>query len=187
MRENNAMKKRGILAGFLALSVLFTQTVKAHCPLCTAGAGALALGAVAIGVSPAVVAIFIGGFAMSMGMWTSKWAKRKFLKKNYVPFQEGFIVLLVFLSTLVPIISMLAVFKGFNIFLYGSYGGLLNRSYMYNLSWVTSLFGAFVVFKSPSWNKKIKEMRDGKGIPFQGTILTITLLLVVGGILQILL
>jgi hypothetical protein len=35
-------------------------------------------------------------------------------------------------------------------------------------------------------NKKIKEMR-GKGIPFQGTILTVILLLIAGGLLQLLL
>lgn len=180
-------KKNKLFAILLALPIFLSTTVKAHCPLCTVGAGAAAAGAVYLGVSPAVVAIFIGAFAMSMAMWFSTWLKKKFLKKKYIPFQTPLIILAVFLSTVIPIIPMLPVIKGFNLFLAGSYGGILNRAYMFNLSWIMSLIGAIIVFVSPPLNRKIKDKRNGKGFPFQGIVLTLILLLIFGGVLQLLL
>ena len=61
------MIKKKLFSLFL-LPILFFQAVKAHCPLCTVGAGAAAAGAIWLGVSKVVVALFIGGFAMSMGI-----------------------------------------------------------------------------------------------------------------------
>ena len=185
MKNNKITKQGGLMAAMLALPILLMGTVKAHCPLCTIGAGAAAAGAVYLGVSPAVVAIFIGAFAMSMALWSSTWLKKKVLKKQYIPFQSELIILGVFLSTVIPIVPMLMLLKGFNIFLYGAYGGLLNRSYMLNVSWVTSLLGAGIVLVSPSLNRKIKKKRNGKGFAFQGIVLTILLLVIAGGVLQL--
>ena len=51
------------------LAIFLVRFISAHFPLCTIGAGAAAGAAVWLGVSKVVVALFIGGFAMSMGMW----------------------------------------------------------------------------------------------------------------------
>ncbi|MEK6817278.1 MAG: hypothetical protein AABX80_00600, partial [Nanoarchaeota archaeon] len=67
--------------------IFLSKNVMAHCPLCTIGAGALGAGAIWLGVSPVVVALFIGAFAMSMGMWFAR-----IIKKQYIPFQKFFIV-----------------------------------------------------------------------------------------------
>ena len=66
---------------FPVLTIFLAKLISAHCPLCTIGAGAAAAGAVWLGVSKVVVALFIGAFAMSMGMWFPK-----IIKKKYVPF-----------------------------------------------------------------------------------------------------
>lgn len=180
------IKKKLFLFPILTfLLILLIDQVSAHCPLCTAGAAVAAGGAVWLGVSPAVVAIFIGAFAISMGIWTSNWLKKKFLKKKYIPFQTQLIILVIFLGTVIPIIPQLLALEGFNLFLYGSYGGLLNRSYMINISWITSLVGGGIVFISPSLSKKITKLRKDKIIPFQGMILTLLLLVIFGGILQL--
>lgn len=184
-REPSSNKK-GLYAALLALPIFLAEGVKAHCPLCTIGAGAAAAGAVYLGVSPAVVAILIGAFAMSMAMWSSTWLDKKLGHKNYMLLKyPAVIIALVFLSTIIPIVPMLATFKGFNIFLYGSYGSLLNNSYMYNLSWVTSLLGAVIVFVSPKLNTKIKLKRKKQDIPFQGIAITLSMLIVVAGLFQL--
>ena len=68
----------------IPLIILLSKNAMAHCPLCTIGAGALGAGAIWLGVSSVVVALFIGAFAMSMGMWFAR-----IIKKQYVPFQKN--------------------------------------------------------------------------------------------------
>src|SRR3989344_9503518 len=90
---------RKIMLPALMLSLmLVTKGVSAHCPLCTLGAGAAAAGAVWLGVSKVVIGLFIGAFAMSMGMWFSKIPKKK-----YIPFQKTLIILAIFLTTVLPL------------------------------------------------------------------------------------
>src|SRR3972149_3382924 len=83
------------------LAVFLTKFISAHCPLCTIGAGAVGVGAIWLGVSKVVVALFVGAFAMSMGMWFSK-----IPKKRYVPFQKTLIVALIFLTTVLPLLPL---------------------------------------------------------------------------------
>src|SRR3989338_4467050 len=96
------MKKGILLSAIAGLFFIFlAEFVSAHCPLCTMGAGAAAAGAVWLGVRKVVVALFIGGFAMSMGMLFSK-----LIKKKYIPFQKTVIVLVVFLTTVIPLMPL---------------------------------------------------------------------------------
>jgi hypothetical protein len=46
------------------------------------------------------------------------------------------------------------------------------------------LLGGIITFVSPKINKKIREKRNGKGIPFQGILLTFLLLGIVAAIIQ---
>lgn len=169
------------LFGFIFI-FLFLKEVSAHCPLCTIGAAAAAGGAVWLGVSKIVVALFIGGFAMSMALWFSK-----LIKKEYIPYQKILIAIAVFLLTLLPILPFISdehsVFP-FYLSLYGDYGSLLNRTYLISHSLISSLSGALLVFVSPAISKSITKLRKGKKIPFQGVLLTLLFLLIIGGILQ---
>jgi len=56
----------------IPLIIFLSKSVMAHCPLCVVGAGAAGAAAMWLGVSKVVVALFIGAFAMSMGMWFAK-------------------------------------------------------------------------------------------------------------------
>ncbi|MBI4116371.1 rhodanese-like domain-containing protein [Candidatus Pacearchaeota archaeon] len=149
--------------------------VSAHCPLCTIGAGAAAGAAVWLGVGKVVVALFIGAFAMSIGMWFSK-----LIKKQYVPFQKTAIVAIVFLTTLLPLLPFFKAIGPLYLSFIGDYG----KTYAINYSLASSLLGAFVVFISPFASKQISKFRDGKIIPFQGTVLTLSLLVVLGAFMQ---
>jgi len=162
---------------FPVLTIFLAKLISAHCPLCTIGAGAAAAGAVWLGVSKVVVALFIGAFAMSMGMWFSK-----IIKKKYVPFQKTLIVLVIFLTTLLPLLPLFTAIGPFYLSFAGEYG----TTYAINYSLVSGLFGGLIVLSSPQLSKKITDFRNGKIIPYQGIILTLSTLLITGGLIQIL-
>lgn len=160
--------------------LLISKNVYAHCPLCTIGAAAVAGGAAYYGVSPLVIGVFIGGFAVSMGMWISR-----LIKKRYVPFQRTLIVLFSFFATILPIMAVMKEITPFYISLIGGYGTLLNRTYLINLFFLGSIPGGLIVSATPWISRKITYIRKGKIIPFQGTLLTILFLIIFGALLQL--
>lgn len=170
------MKRKFIFLPTL-FTIILTPAVSAHCPLCTVGAGAAAAGAVWLGVSKIVVALFIGAFAMSMGMWFSK-----IPKKQYIPFQKTAIIIAVFLTTVLPLSPIFSAIGPLYIPFVGDYG----LTYAINYSLVSSLFGGGIVLISPAISAKITKLRRGKIIPFQGVALTLTMLALFGAIIQML-
>ncbi len=170
------MKFRNLFL-FLLVPIFFAGRVVAHCPLCTIGAGVAAGAAIYLGVSKVVVALFIGGFAMSMGMWFSK-----VIKKKYIIFQDAIIIILVFLTTLLPLLPLFGVIGP----LYLSFVGKYGTTFAVNYSLYSGLLGGLVVFISPNLNKKITKFRRGEHVPFQGIILTLGILIVMGLIIQFL-
>ena len=171
------MEKKFILSLSVLFIIFLVPLVKAHCPLCTIGAGAAAAGAVWLGVSKIVVSLFIGAFAMSMGMWFSKIPKKK-----YFPFQKSAIIVVIFLTTLLPLTPLFSSIGPLYIPFVGEYG----LTYAVNYSLVSGLFGGLIVFSTPPLSKKITKLRKGKMIPFQGISITFALLIIVAGIIQIL-
>ena len=175
------MKSKLLFLLFFSLifSLFFVEFVSAHCPLCTIGAGAAAAGAVWLGVQKVAVAVLIGGFAMSMGMWFSR-----IIKKKYFRYQDLTVVIGVFLLTVSPLLPIIGQTTGFYLSLFGNYGSLFNRTYVLNLSLFSSLLGGVIVYFSPLLSKKVTKLRRNKIIPFQGIILTIFLLIIVSTIVH---
>ena len=157
------------------LVVFLVKFISAHCPLCIIGAGAAGAGAIWLGVSKVVVALFIGGFAMSMGMWFAR-----IPKKRYIPFQKTLIIAIVFLTTVLPLIPLFKAIGPLYLSFIGEYG----KTYAFNYSLASSLLGGLLVFISPAISKKLTKARKGKIIPFQGTILTLSLLIILGIFIQ---
>ncbi len=170
-----------LAVGSFAVLIFSLREVSAHCPLCTIGAGAAAAGAVYLGVSKVVVSLFIGAFAVSTGWWVSK-----IIKKKYIPYQKHLIILASFLLTIIPIMPIMETIKPFYLSLFGDYGTLFNRTYLLNMALFGSIFGGGIVYLTPLISSKISKMRGGRIIPFQGVILTLTLLIIAGGIIQLL-
>ena len=160
---------------FIGILTLTTKAVSAHCPLCTIGAGAAAAGAVWLGVNKVVVALFIGAFAMSMGLWFAR-----LIKKKYLPLQKPLIIIIIFVSTVLPLIPLFKVIGPLYIPI-GEYG----KTFAINYSLISSLIGAALVFIAPSLSKKITTLRHQKIIPFQGILLTFLLLIIIGAIIQV--
>ena len=169
---------------FVYLAVFFTslQQALAHCPLCTAGAAVAAGGAAYLGVDNTIIALFIGAFAVSTGLWSNRW-----FPKQYVRYQKQLLVVLAFALTVIPILPIIPSVLGMPIFLYGSYGSLLNRTYIINVSLLAALFGGFIVIITPYISRKISLYRDGKMFPYQGMLLTLLLLIITGILLQVIL
>lgn len=161
----------------LFMAIFFIKNVSAHCPLCTIGAGAAAGAAVWLGISKIVVALFIGAFAMSMGFWFSK-----IIKKKYVPFQKTLIITAVFLTTIIPLMPIFSAIGPLYL-PFGEYG----KTYAVNYSIAGSLLGGLIVFSSPKISKTLTNLRKGKMFPFQGVLITLTILIISGGILQLVL
>ncbi|MBR9704577.1 hypothetical protein GOV12_04140 [Candidatus Pacearchaeota archaeon] len=172
--------KKLIFVPFIFL-IFLIEGVLAHCPLCTIGAAAVAGGAVWLGVSKVVVSLFIGAFAVSMGLWFGR-----IIKKTYIPFQKTSIVLLSFILTIIPLLSIMSYPYPLYIALWGGYGTLFNSTYVIDLSIFGSLFGGLIMGISPTINKKITKLRKGKHIPYQGIIISLLSLIIIGGIIQIL-
>jgi len=152
----------------------------AHCPLCTMGAAAAAGGALWLGVSGNVVALFIGAFAISMG-----WMIAKMIKKKYVPHQTLAIILLSFLTTVLPIAPLLKTgtpsdYYPILVSIAGGYGSLLNRTYLVSVPLVAAILGGLIVGATPALSGRITRARAGKTLPFQGTILTLAILTAIG-------
>ncbi len=162
---------------FLFAPIFLATRVMAHCPLCTIGAGAAAGAAVWLGVSKIVVALFIGAFSMSMGMWFAG-----VVKKKYIPFQNFVIVSLVFFTTLLPILPLFSAIGP----LYFSFIGDYGTTFAVNYSLYTGLLGGLIILVSPSVSKEITKLRKGKHISFQTMILNFVILLAIGVAIQIL-
>jgi|SRR3989344_324698 len=178
------MKKLLYLLSLFPL--FFINTVEAHCPLCTAGAVIAAGGAAYLGVNSIVIGIFIGAFAVSMGLWVSK-----LIKKQYIPYQTWLLVLISFLTTVLPVIFALpnSEHEVYPLYLSiaGDYGSLLNRTYLFNKSLIGSILGGIIIFFTPGISKFVTKFRQGKTFPFQGVAITLCTLIIIGAIAQVVL
>lgn len=132
-----------------------------------------------MGVAKPVLGIFIGALGVSMGWW---FAKK--IPKEYIPYQKEVLIVASFLLTVVPILPIIGQQQAFFIGLHGSYGSLLHNTYMYDMSFLTSIIGGTVVTLSPRISRKITEIR-GKHIDYQGILVTFATLIVLSLTIQL--
>lgn len=163
---------------YALLPFLAIPAVSAHCPLCTLGAAAAAGGAAYLGVSSPVIGLFIGAFAVSIGIWIAK-----LIKKRYIPFQQSILVAISFITTVVPINAILSDTRPLFISWIGKYGTTL----AVDLFLIGSILGGLIVALAPAISSKITKIRNGKMIPYQGIMITFSILILIGIIIQIML
>ena len=165
----------------VAAFALSVEGAAAHCPLCTIGAVAAAGGAAYFGVNKAIIGIFIGAFAASMGWWIAG-----LIRKQYFKFQRAALVIFSYLTTVIPMMPLMKESTPYPVYimLFGGYGTLLNRTYLFDLFFVGSLIGLGIVSTAPWLSKKMTEARKGKMFPYQGMAITFGLLLIASLIMQ---
>tara|TARA_B100000609_G_C16998528_1_gene322417 strand:+ start:95 stop:601 length:507 start_codon:yes stop_codon:yes gene_type:complete len=163
---------------FLTLPILalIPKVASAHCPLCTAGAGALAVLAASLGVSSVVVGVFIGAFSLALGMWISGT-----VKKEYIRFQKQMLSVVIFLGTAIPIMPFIEHYAPLYVPFVGEYG----TTYTINLYILGVIIGSILMFVAPYISTLITRLR-GRQIPFQGITITGLLLVVTSVIIQLL-
>ena len=154
----------------LLAPLFFISKASAHCPLCTAGAGAAAGIATYLGLDFTVIGVLIGGFSYALGSWTSKWVRKKY--KEVHKFQNPIATGLVFLSIVIPGYFGMPEATPFTLWMIGEYGTTISI----NNFLAGSIVGGLIVHFSPALSKKISEKR-GETLPYQGMTLTITLLI----------
>ena len=164
--------KKVIISMFSVLGLAVPAAVKAHCPLCTAGAIALGVGAYKLGISTESVGIGIGAFAVALGLWIAR-----IIPKKFMYFQKEFIVVISFVSTIFPVMPFMKSAFPVYIWFLGDYGTTI----AVNRFLVGSIIGGILVIIAPFVSTQISRIAKDKRIPFQGMIITV--LLLVGAIL----
>lgn len=159
---------------------LVPKVVSAHCPLCTVGAGALAVLAASLGLSSGIVGILIGAFATVLSIYLAK-----IVKKKYFNGQNILIIIVVYLSTVIPIAPLVREFAPFYISLMGDYGAILHNTYTINLYLYGVIVGTLAVIATPYLSNLITRIRSGRKINYQRMITMFALLVVVSVITQI--
>ena len=172
------MKK--VLFYFVAiLALVVPKTASAHCPLCVAGAGALAVLAASLGVSSVVVGILIGAFALALGLWLAP-----LVNKQYIPYQKQILTLLIFVGTIVPIMPLIRDYGPLYISLGGEYGTLWHNTYTVDLFLFGSVVGVVLMLVAPLVSRLLTKLWS-KQIPYQGVTITLFLLVIASVIAQI--
>lgn len=161
--------------------LLIPEKVLAHCPLCTAGAGAIAAAAMALGVKVEVVGLLIGAFAAALGFYI---ANR--IKKRFFPGQYWVIVFATFFLTVLPLMPLMAVEPyALVVYWFGEAGSLFNRIYLLDRYIVSSLFGGALMALAPKLSGYISSLRDDKRFPYQTLVMTLLLLIFTAVLVQI--
>ncbi len=176
---NSSIRMRRLITLIaVGFALVTTRSALAHCPLCTAGAGALAILAASLGVSSVIVGILIGAFALALALWLPQ-----LVKKQYVRYQNQILALLIFIGTIVPIMPLVQDYGPLYISLGGEYGTPWHNTYTINLFLFGSLLGALIVFVSPYLSRLLTKRRS-KQLPYQGVTITLGLLVIASLIAQ---
>lgn len=166
-----------VVTGFLSLTPVPTY---AHCPLCVAGAGVVAGLAGLLGVKYGAIGVFIGAFAVAMALWIPK-----LIKKRYIPHQNKILFVLLYASTVIPIMLLFQDYGSIYISLSGDYGSLLNRTYLFDWFLIGIIIGTVILLASPWLSRQLINLRKGNAIRFQGMIITFTTLILAAIIMQV--
>ncbi|GMR17239.1 MAG: hypothetical protein BMS9Abin32_309 [Gammaproteobacteria bacterium] len=168
------MKTAPLYSVALAVSgLLAAAPAGAHCPLCTAGAGVVALGAAQLGAGPMSIGVFLGAFAVALGMWVAR-----LLQKQYLPGQKALLAIFSFATTIFPLQAVLADNSALYLPFWGEYG----RTLVINLFVVGAIIGGVLMLLSPYLSRKLALARGGEMYPFQGMIITLVLLVAAAAI-----
>ena len=175
------LRKVALLPLFSFFFFFLLPASEAHCPLCTITAAAAAGGAMWLGVNEAAIGVFIGAFAVALGLWIARKIKQR------IPFQKSLLTAGSYFATVLPMLPLMKGFVPWYLSLAGTYGSLLNRTYLINLFLIGSIIGAVLTLLGPVASKGITHLRNNKTFPFQGMGITFFLLLFSAVLLQVLL
>ena len=165
-----ALTKLSLFAGISFTAILYPAVALAHCPLCTAGAGLVAVGAYWVGAKAITIGVLLGTFATAMSIWLARLIKRQF-----IPHQKIIIAVSSWVFTLVPLRMLFSDYVSWYVSWFGNYGSIFNRTYTLNLFWVGAAVGTILTVMAPAASRYLTKLRSGQHFSFQG--LTVNLIL----------
>ena len=176
------MNKNFILIVFVASFIFLIPTVMAHCPLCTAAAGA-GIGVTRwIGLDDSIVGLFLGAFIVSTGLWFNNWLKKK---KVVFPIQGILIVFASFLLTITPL-YLTGIIKNFDIVKSLPELSMLGLSVLgIDKLLFGIIIGIIAVGSSFSFSDYIKKKNGKVLFPYQGILFMIVALLLLSEVFLI--
>lgn len=158
-----------MLLVFLALTLTQANIVSAHCPLCSAAAGAGVAAAQYYGVDLLIVGLWLGFFITA----TSLWGLKLLPLSKQSRLNQLAVITAVFLSFIIPF--RIAGLLEFNhlIWLFGS-------PIIFNRMLAGMLVGVIIGWIMPDISHFIKKYNGNKSfIPFQAIVLTVSLLSII--------
>ena len=165
---------RALLAG--AALLLAPGLAKAHCPLCTIGAGGAALLAAYFGISAAPVGVFVGAFGLAAGLWSAK-----LIRRRYVRGQTNILGALSFASVVIPVMPMMQQYYSLYVPWVGAYG----YTFAIDKFLVGAIIGAAVLYSAPLLSRRLTRLRGDKMMPYQGMLISLATLIVASGLLEV--
>lgn len=185
--------------------------VFAHCPLCTIGVGIGALLARELGMKSSAIGVWIGAFSVALGWWLGGvivMRAARFIPRSHTALGLAFanrlrrneprrhtiqevvikflLILISFLSVVLPLKLYFYEIGSFYLYLFGDYGSLFNRTYVYDKFLLGSILGGLVILISPLLSKKLSQLRQGRTFPYQRLVITFLLLILLSILFQIL-
>ena len=152
--------------------------VSAHCPLCTGAVILAATSAKYYGLDNSIVGLFVGAFAISLGLWIGNR-----LKTKYFRFQTTAIVLASFILTVGPLIFTKNDKLLLPLFLFGEAGSIFHRVYFVDKLILGSIIGGILCLITYGLHLHIKKVRGRVLFPFQGLVFTLVSLVIAGAAL----
>lgn len=162
----------------LPLLLLSIPAVQAHCPLCTGAIVVAAGGAKLLGFNTAVIGVFVGGFALSTGLWFSKRFNQKL---------KPIIVLSSIILTLLPLTSIDQGQIFVPMLLFGEEGSFFNTVHVFNSLLVGGLIGVITSWIAFRAHDLVKEKRGKVLFPYQSIAFAVGALAITGLTLQLIL
>ncbi len=171
------MKSRTLRAGLAGAALMLAPGLaSAHCPLCTLGAGGAALLAAYLGISAAPVGVFVGAFGLAAGLWSAK-----LLRRRYVRGQADILGVLSFASVVIPVMPMMKQYYSLYVPWVGAYG----RTFAIDKFLVGAIVGAVLLYAAPALSRKLTRLRGDRMVPYQGMLISLALLVVASGALEL--
>ncbi|MDH3468933.1 MAG: hypothetical protein OES26_24110 [Gammaproteobacteria bacterium] len=122
------------------------------------------------------VGIFLGAFAVALGIWIAR-----LIKKQYVPRQKTVLAIFSFVTTIFPLRTALADYTSVYLPFWGEYGA----TFVINLFVVGATVGGVLILLSPYLSRKLALARGGKMFPFQGMAITLVVLITAAFVIEL--
>ncbi|KPJ67482.1 MAG: hypothetical protein AMJ43_04300 [Coxiella sp. DG_40] len=152
------------LISVLFLNLLFVNTAKAVCPLCTVAVGA-GIGLTEwLGIDDTITGLWIGGLIVSLIIWTMYWLDKKNIRFRG---RKVIVSLAYYLIIVVPLYPL------------GVMGNPLNTLWGIDKLLLGIVLGSIFFFMAGMWYFYLKKRNNGRAyFPFQKVVMPVAPLLI---------